>query len=199
MSGRGVDGGGGNQGAVETEERSAVGMLFGEGLVEVGCVVGDHVQCLVEVAVAGGLRQAMVTRQAVDGGRITHPATEQDRLGPASGGSLPGTPVMSTSVGRQPRCDAAHDGLGKVKDGTIRQHAGSDSGGRWVSWQKPILHHPTRMHPPESTTTPCQSITADVLQAALMRKPHSWNIGIEMPQFHFFSMSLEASEVPPIS
>ena len=167
-----MDGVGSDQCPVEADERRAVGMLGVEDLVEVGCALSDHVQCLVEVAVAGGLRQAMVTRQAVDGGRITHPAAEQDRLGPAGGGSLPGTPVMAASVGRQPRCDAAHDGLGKVKGGTMGQHAGSDSGGRWVSWQKPILHHPTRMHPPESTITPCQSITADVLQAALMRKPH---------------------------
>ena len=99
LSGRDVDGGGGNQGAVETEERRAVGMLFVEDLVEVGCVVGDHVESFMEVAVAGGLRQAMVPGQEMDGCCVAHPATEHDRLGPAGGSALPETAVMGSSVG----------------------------------------------------------------------------------------------------
>lgn len=44
---------------------------------------------------------------------------------------------------------------------------GSDTA--MVSWQKPILHHPTRMHPPESTITPCHSINADDPRSGLVR------------------------------
>lgn len=164
-----MDGCGGDQRAIQTDEASSGGPLAIQGLLQVGGVVGDYVEGLVEVAVAGGLGQAVITGQAVDGGGVEHPSAHHHGLGPAGLGALPWALVMSATLGRQPP-GARWSREGRGWHDRTACGLGSDTG--TVSWQKPILHHPTRMHPPESTITPCQSITADVLQAALMRKPH---------------------------
>lgn len=51
-----------------------------EDLVQVGSLVGQHVDTLVEVAVAGGLGDVVVPGQSVDGCVLAKPSQDQDRL-----------------------------------------------------------------------------------------------------------------------
>lgn len=93
---------GGDQGAVQRHERPGLGQRPPEDLDEVGCVVGDHVDALMEVAVGGRDRDAGVVGQQPQVGGVLEPAQHHHRLDVHRRGPLPRAPIVDLAVLTQP-------------------------------------------------------------------------------------------------
>jgi len=112
-----------DQGPVQADERLAVPAEPVQDVGDLGGSLGDHLQGLVQVAVAGGLRDPGVAGQGPHIGALLEPPQHQDGLTPGRAGPLMRADVVGATVSGQPAADGAHSGDGDVESGTIGQHA----------------------------------------------------------------------------
>src|SRR4051794_31034001 len=90
---------GGDQGAVQTEERHSGGVRLVDDLMQVGRVRGDHVQPHVQIPVSGGVADARIAGEGVQVGAVAPrgPLLASHRAD--AGGGLPGhRSVLDTHV-----------------------------------------------------------------------------------------------------
>ena len=112
-----------DQGPVQADERLAVPAEPVQDVGDLGGSLGDHLQGLVQVAVAGGLPDPGVAGQGPHIGAVLEPPQHQDGLAPGRAGPLMRADVVGATVSGQPAADGAHSGNGDVESGTIGQHA----------------------------------------------------------------------------
>ena len=129
-----------DQGPVQADERLAVPAEPVQDVGDLGGSLGDHLQGLVQVAVAGGLRYPGVAGQGPYIGAVLEPPQHQDGLAPGRAGPLMRAGVVGATVGGQPAADGAHSGDGDVESGTIGHPRGAFLAGRF-SWSKATLPH----------------------------------------------------------
>ena len=129
-----------DQGPVQADERLAVPAEPVQDVGDLGGSLGDHLQGLVQVAVAGGLRDPGVAGQGPHIGAVLEPPQHQDGLAPGRAGPLMRADVVGATVSGQPAADGAHSGDGDVESGTIGHPRGAFLAGRF-SWSKTTLPH----------------------------------------------------------
>src|SRR5699024_6279063 len=93
-----------------------------EDVVQVGSMVGQHVDTLVDVAVAGGPGAVVIPGQSVDGCVIAKPPQDQDRLFVAGQGPGARTGAASPSFGVHEGQKVPKGGLAHVEGGSIGNH-----------------------------------------------------------------------------
>ncbi len=96
-----------------------------EHLVQVGGSVGEHVDALVQVAVAGGLRDAGVAGQGGHVDVLAEPAQDQDGLIAGGGGAGADASAAAAAFGDQQIGEQDGGGLGHVERGRVSDHVGS--------------------------------------------------------------------------
>ena len=117
--------------AVQDHVRQAFLAGLVQGLAQIGSLTGQDHDHLVEVAVGGSPRDAMVTGQCVGGGPVAEPAQPQHRLPeagqrPAGPSGVPALPALGCQQPRGELSEFPRD----VNRGTIGDHAGPSSGSR---------------------------------------------------------------------
>ena len=169
-----------DQGPVQADERLAVPAEPVQDVGDLGGPLGDHLQGLVQVAVAGGLPDPGVAGQGPHIGAVLEPPQHQDGLAPGRAGPLMRADVVGATVSGQPAADGAHSGDGDVESGTIGHPRGAFLAGRF-SWSKTTLPHGSACprsdtpHPtPPRPDLPFPAITTLTARAPSppMRKPH---------------------------
>ena len=95
-----------------------------EHLMQVGGSLGEHVDALVQVAVAGGRRDAGVARQGGHVGVLAKPAQDQDGLLAGGGGAGAEAGAAAAAFGDQQIGEQDGGGFGQVERGIVSDHVG---------------------------------------------------------------------------
>jgi hypothetical protein len=103
----------------------AGGLALLERGVQVGGPGGQHVDALVQIAVAGGLRDSGVAGQGGHAGVLPKPAQHQDRLGAGCGGAGTDAGAAPATFGDEQVGQQRGGVGGNVERGRVGDHAGS--------------------------------------------------------------------------
>ena len=114
-----------DQRPVQRQVRPLVASRLLEYFVQVGGLGGDHVDRLVQVAVAGGDRQAGFRGEQPDRGVVAEPAQHQLRLHAGRPRTAAGPGPDLAAIRRQQRGHMQQGLFGHVADGRVGEHAGS--------------------------------------------------------------------------
>jgi hypothetical protein len=93
--------------------------------VQIRCLGGEHVDALVQVAVAGGQRDPSVGGEHPHVGVLAKPAQHQDRLVSGRGGAGADAGAPAPSFGDQQFGQQRGDFGGHVERGRVGDHVGS--------------------------------------------------------------------------
>ena len=96
-----------------------------EHLVQIRGLGSEHIDALVQIAVAGGRRHFGVPGQGGHAGVFAEPAQDQHRLDAGGGGAGTDTGAAAAAFGDQQIGEQDGGGLGHVERGRVSDHVGS--------------------------------------------------------------------------
>lgn len=115
---------GGDDGAVQDQVGEALIDGAPQDLVQVGCLIGQDVDDLVDVAVGGGAGDAVVAAEGGPVGAVAKPVQSHHRLRKAGQRPRTRAGAQSPAFGRQQLGEMVNQFLGNVERGTIGDHVG---------------------------------------------------------------------------
>lgn len=115
---------GGDQCPLQGQVGQLLGVRGGQDLVQLRCLAGEHVDVLVQVAVGGGLGEAVIAGQVGDPARVAEPAQDELGLSPGRAGPLGRPEIVGPAMPVQQTGEEGQSFDRHVTDGRVGENVG---------------------------------------------------------------------------